>query len=294
MHEIRQSILMAISNKAPGEDGIPNRILKSIIDLILPYLDVIFNACLTVGYCPAHFRSSITIVLRKPGKPDCTIAKAYRPIALLNTIGKALEFLIAKWITYLAKTHDLLPQNHFGACRSSSTEHTLDYLIERIYAPWNKKKIATALLLDVTGAFDNVSKDRLLHNPRMKKIDPRIVTWIGSFLIDRATILKTNEYTSEKIHISTGIPQGSPLSPILFLFYNSPLLERLNLEPNTAAEGFVDDIAVLVEGNTAEENNIRLLDVHERICKPWAVQQEANLPQKNINLDILHEKERHI
>ena len=100
MHEIHQSILMAISDKAPGEDGIPNRILKSIIDLILPHLYVIFNACLSTGYCPTHFRSSITVVLRKPGKPDYTIAKAYRPIALLNTIGKALEFIIAKRISY--------------------------------------------------------------------------------------------------------------------------------------------------------------------------------------------------
>lgn len=134
MHEIRQSILIAISDKAPGEDGIPNRILKSIIDLILPYLYVIFNACLSTGYCPTHFRSSITVVLRKPGKPDYTITKAYRPIALLNTIGKALEFIIAKRISYLAETYGLLPPNHFGARRSSSTEHALHYLVERVYA----------------------------------------------------------------------------------------------------------------------------------------------------------------
>ena len=49
-----------------------------------------------------------------------------------------------------------------------------------------KRKIATALLLDVTGAFDNVSKNTLLHNLRIKKIDPRIVNWIGSFLTDRS------------------------------------------------------------------------------------------------------------
>ena len=140
-HEIRQSILTAISDKAPGEDGIPNRILKSIIDLILPYLSIIFNACLSTGYCPTHFRSSITIVLRKPGKPDYTIAKAYRPIALLNTIRKALEFIIAKRITYLAETHGLLPRNHFGAHRSSSTEHGLHYLVEKFTPPGIKRKL---------------------------------------------------------------------------------------------------------------------------------------------------------
>ena len=63
MRKIRQLILMVISDKTPGEDGIPNRILKSIIDLILSYLDIIFNTCLIVGYCPAHFYSFIRIVL---------------------------------------------------------------------------------------------------------------------------------------------------------------------------------------------------------------------------------------
>ena len=63
MHEIRQSILIAISNKAPGKDGIPNCILKSIIDPILLCLHIIFNACLLTGYYPTHFCLSITVVL---------------------------------------------------------------------------------------------------------------------------------------------------------------------------------------------------------------------------------------
>ena len=148
------------------------------------------------------------------------------------------------------------------------TEHALHYLVERIYRAWNAKKIASALLLDVKGAFDNISKKRLLHNLRTKQIDTRIVTWIESFLTGRFTILRTNEYTTEKISISTGIPQGSPLLPILFLFYNSPLLEELEKEKDITAAGFVDDIAILVEKNSCEENSTALLDIHEKICKP--------------------------
>lgn len=68
-----------------------------------------------------------------------------------------------------------------------------------------QEKIASALLLDVIGAFDNVSKDRLLHNLRTKQIDTRIVAWINSFLTGRSTILCTNEHTTEKIDIFTGI-----------------------------------------------------------------------------------------
>ena len=134
VHEIRSTILGSISRKAPGEDGIPNLILKLLIDSLLPHLYRIFNKCLDTGFCPTHFRSSITVVLRKLGKPDYTTAKAYRPIALLNTLRKALEFILAKRITYLAETYELLPHNHFGARRARSTEHALHYIVERIYS----------------------------------------------------------------------------------------------------------------------------------------------------------------
>lgn len=108
MNEIKKAIQQAPSRKAPGGDAIPNLILKESIDTILPHLHRIFNQCLANSYCPDHFKTSVTVVLPKPGK-DHSTPKSYRPIALLNTIGKAMEFILAKRIAYLAETHGLLP-----------------------------------------------------------------------------------------------------------------------------------------------------------------------------------------
>jgi hypothetical protein len=162
-YEIERAIASTISNKAPGGDGITNAILKQISAILVPHLHRIYNACLEEGYCPEHFRSAVTIALRKPGKSNYSTTSSYRPIALLNTISKTFEFLLAKRISYLAETHKLLPRTHMGARRSVSTEHALHYLVERIYAAWNNGKVATTLLLDVSGAFDNVSRSRLLQ-----------------------------------------------------------------------------------------------------------------------------------
>jgi hypothetical protein len=87
--------MKAPAKKTLGLDGIPNGILHKVLNQILPHLKHLFNACLRTGYYPKHFRTSIIAVLRKEGKESYQSAKLYRPIALLNTIGKALESILA-------------------------------------------------------------------------------------------------------------------------------------------------------------------------------------------------------
>jgi exonuclease III len=271
-HEVGEAIRALAPKKAPGSDKIPNHLLKKIAPTIQHLLARVFNACLEQAYCPSHFKETVTIPLRKPGKSDYSQVKSYRPIALLNTIGKVLEFIVAKRISYLAEQHKLLPEGHMGARRLRSTDHGIHLMIERIYAAWNKNNVASMLLLDVAGAFDNVSHERLIHNLKRKGIDKSIVDWIRSFLKDRTTILKLTEYESPKTVISIGIPQGSPVSPILYLFYNSELIEDCEkyLREGVETSGYADDIGLIAQGpNTATTTKI-LTKVHEEVCVPWA------------------------
>lgn len=97
-----------MSKKAPGEDIIPNLILKLPIGPLLLHLYPSSYGRLSLGFFPLHFQSSITIVLRKPVKADYTTAKADRPIALHNTLGKALKLVLAKRITYLTENYVLV------------------------------------------------------------------------------------------------------------------------------------------------------------------------------------------
>lgn len=152
----------AAPNKAPGTDDITNGILHRTLDILLPSLHKLFNACLQLGYCPAHFKETITVALQKPGKDDYSQPKSYRPIALLNTLGKVLEAVIANRLTYLADTYQLLPSRHTGGRKLASTDHAIHLLLQRIHKAWADGKVASLLLLDVSGAFDNVSRQRLL------------------------------------------------------------------------------------------------------------------------------------
>jgi len=269
--EVLQAIASTPPLKAAGPDGIINRVLHIAASQVAPHLKRIFNWSLRLGYCPAHFRRSTTIVLRKPGKDDYTTPKAYRPIALLNTIGKLMDAIIAKRISYMTETHQLLPSTHIGGRKGRATDHALHIIIGKIYEAWNspEPQVASLLLLDVSGAFDNVSHARLLHNLRKRKIDERTVNWIASFVRDRSTTISFDGYESEIYKTSTGIPQGSPLSPILYLYYNADLIETCNQEPNTIATGYIDDVAILRWGQSTEET-CKGLKRTMQLAEEWA------------------------
>mgnify|MGYP001335162396 FL=1 len=163
---------MSAGNKAPGPDQTPNKVLKVVADIISRPLHELFNACLRIQHCPQHFKHSTTVVIPKPGKPSYRETKEYRLIALMNTVGKILDSIITRRLQYYAEQYHLLPRNHTGRRKATSSEHALHLLVEEIYEAWRNDKVASLLLLDVTGAFHNVSHQRLTHNPRKRHIHP--------------------------------------------------------------------------------------------------------------------------
>ncbi len=86
----------------------------------------------------------------------------------------------------------------------------------------------------------------------------------------QSTVLHKNKHLTEKINIFTGIFQDSRPSPVLFLLYNTPLLEEVEKEKNISATGVLDYIAILVEGKSCKDNSTVILNHHDKICKPWA------------------------
>ena len=113
--------------------------------------------------------------LRKPGKSDYTDPAAYRPIALLNTLGKVLESIVATRLKDLAERNNLLPESQYGARPNRSTETALFQITEKIRAVQQYGLIPFILALDVQKAFDNVSYPRLIHDLRKRRILLRII-----------------------------------------------------------------------------------------------------------------------
>ncbi|KAF8579183.1 hypothetical protein K439DRAFT_1360197, partial [Ramaria rubella] len=89
-HQIQCCIDKSRPYKAPGSDGIPNIVLKKSASLLVPLLHNFLTAILHLRYFPKEWHEWTTIILRKPGRSDYTIAKSYRPIALYKTMSKII------------------------------------------------------------------------------------------------------------------------------------------------------------------------------------------------------------
>lgn len=289
--EIQEAVKGAKAGKAPGEDGIPNSLWHKLIEtpVILETLVHLFNACIRTGYNPTHFQRSVTVVLRKQGKSDYQLAKSYRPVALLNTIGKFLEAVIARRISYAVETKNLLPRTHLGGRRGISTDHAIHMIIDRIKTAWGKgKPVVSLLMLDVSGAYDNVSHERLLHNLKKRRLG-HFVPWVKAFLTNRSTRIRMPEGSSGRIPTPTGIPQGSPISPILYLIYNADLIE--NCGTGVTSNGWVDDVCFMAKGDSERETTRKLKEACRR-ADQWAEKHASVFdPKKYALVHFVHTKE---
>ncbi|KAI9036174.1 putative reverse transcriptase [Aspergillus affinis] len=188
------------------------------------------------------------------------------PFALLNTLGKILEAVATVRIAWALEERNLLPRSHLGGRRGISVDHLIQLLLDQIFESWGKGRKVSILLLDVAGAFDNVSHIRLLHNLRMIGLG-FFAGWLKSFLSNRSTRLQLPGYLSNLILTPTGIPQGPPISPILFLLFNTPLIralsidgiEALRIQPplleggKKVSYGWIDDVATLTKRTVPQE-----------------------------------------
>ena len=123
--EVAGALNRAKKNTAPGQDGLPTLVWRELWPFVSTRITQIFSASVSLGYYPAQWKTAKIVVLRKPGKDDYTTPKAYRPISLLNTLGKLLEAVMARRLSYYAESYQLLPDTQFGGRPGRTTEQAL-------------------------------------------------------------------------------------------------------------------------------------------------------------------------
>ena len=261
--DIRAAVQKLQPYKAPGEDGIQNIVIQKCIETIIDHLYYIYRAVLELDAYPSRWLIILTIVLRKAGKPAYNVAKAYRPIGLLDTLGKLFSVLVAGDLSYLAEKHGLLPPTQFGGRPGRCTTDAMHLVVQKIKDAWRAKKVASILFLDIQAAFPNTVKERLIHNMKSRRVPTIYIRLFERMLSDRQTRLRFDDFLSDPIQILNGTTQGCPLSMLLYAFYNAELIE-IACGKNELATGFVDDCAFVAVANSLEETHTILKDMMER------------------------------
>jgi len=152
------SALSSTSNKsAPGPSGIGYKLLKWAFVASPDRFVHLFDACLSLGHHP--WCSARVLPLPKPSRPDYSLSKAYRPIALLECCGKWLEKVVTSRILSDINMHHLLPQNQFG----SRNEHcAVDAALALVHTAQQGVRAGSpisTLLFDIQGFFDHIRRD---------------------------------------------------------------------------------------------------------------------------------------
>jgi hypothetical protein len=262
-------LLKATANKsAPGGSGIGWDMMKKGWSHMSELLTNLYNACISLGHHPARWKEATVVVIPKADKPDYSAAKAYRPISLLENLSKLLEKAVAKRFQHDIVTHELIPTNQFGGrTHSSCLDAGLTLIHDVQTAHANGLKVGI-LLFDVRGFFDNVNHARLVALIRNMGFHPNLAQWTQSFLANRKVRLRFNNITSDQREQPVGVPQGSPLSPVLSITYTSPLLAKMGRWNNSSLGMYIDDgilFACAEEWSDVE----RLLRARYTVCDEW-------------------------
>ena len=145
--------------------------------------------------------------------------------------------------------------------------------------------------LDIKGAFDTVNHTRLLEILRKKGYPAWVLRWIRSYLTERTAELLFDGEASGKIPLRAGVPQGSGLSPILFILYISTLYDALKQHAGLVVVGFADDTNLMVFSRNVR-TNCRRLEEAWTTCEEWARTSGMEFaPQKS---ELIHFTRAHL
>ena len=216
-------VLKKLKNfKAPGVDNIQNILLKKGGEKLVGHLQRLFQLSINCGYVPPSWKIAIVVPILKEGK-DGELAASYRPVSLLSAIGKVLEFIVTNVITDFVESRHLLPRHQHGFRRRNATTDPVFRLVCDVALAMARHQKTVAVALDFKSAFDCIWHNGLRAKLKKLGLPEGIVRWVSDFLRGRTFQVRVHLSLSNVMSIDCGVPQGSPLSPLLFIIFTADM-----------------------------------------------------------------------
>jgi len=250
--EVEECLKKQGDGKAAGENEMGGKVLKVAwkVDWCKRVIMRIVRGSLGLGYVVKKWRRSVGIIMRKPNKPDYGLPSSYRVINLLDVLGKAVERMVARRLEKWGQ-EGMGDEQYGGRVGRSSLDG-----VGKLYKRWEEGGGNGALLcMDVMGGYENVRVRKCEERLREVGVEEFLVKWISSFLREREVRVRIGKRIGREVSMKGGTVQGSPLSPIWFMFILGGVLEEVRKEEveGVSMVACVDDVDFMVVGKSEEE-----------------------------------------
>lgn len=234
-------LLRNLKKKCPGADGLPVWVFKAFSFSVSPAITFLFNRSLKEGYVPQCFKNAIVNPIPKCSNP-CSPSN-FRPISLLPIVSKVLEKLVARyWLIPFIKQLDTTQFGYVPRI-GSGTSTVLTLINDDIVRYLDGTSGAVRLLaLDFAKAFDTLPHGTIIRDCISCGLPAQAVCWLRSYLSDRRQCTKSKDVFSAWSSVSSGVPQGSVIGPLLFCICMSSLKTQ---RPNSRILKYADDVTIL-------------------------------------------------
>jgi len=200
------------------------------------------------GQFPDAWKEAQVVPILKKG--SASDKQNYRPVSLLSVVSKVLEMIIHEQLAEYFEKNKLLPPEQHGFRRKRSTTSALLSICGRISSLRRQNHQVTMASYDLSAAFDCIDAEILDKKLEHYGIDLQSRNWIASFLSNRRQFVKIGTSRSSTVQLSVGSPQGSILSPLLFIIYLADMNYWIS---DGATFSYADDTAAITFGQSKKE-----------------------------------------
>ena len=283
-HEVETIIASLDKRKSSGHDNIPIILLHALGPTLSPTITHFFNFAIDTGLYPNHLKIAQVTPVYKSG--DKTDMNNYRPISVASCIGTVFEKLLKSRISDFLESTKFFSSCQFGFRPDFDTSQAILHVTHQYFKALENKKIGCSIFMDLRKAFDTIDHKILLTKLYDAGLRGKVQDLLKDYLTGRLQRVNIDGTSSSTLSLDTGVPQGSSISPLLFIIYINEIFKITDSELTL----FADDTHLFVE---AEDMTTLQIKTQEEINKisSWMAEHKISLnPKKTQVILINHQK----